>query len=98
MLFDGPGRSIWAGRDERNATIAQWRALIARDRGCVGCGADPNRCEAHHILEWDNWGPTNIDNLVLVCTRCHHDIHHRGARLRRTDGRWHIDAPNSPPR
>ncbi|MEZ5167450.1 MAG: DUF222 domain-containing protein, partial [Acidimicrobiales bacterium] len=51
MLFDGPGRPIWVGRDERNATIAQWRALIARDRGCVGCGADPNRCEAHHILE-----------------------------------------------
>ncbi|MEZ5164994.1 MAG: DUF222 domain-containing protein [Acidimicrobiales bacterium] len=57
MLFDGPGRPIWVERDERNATIAQWRALIARDRGCVGCGADPNRCEAHHILEWDNWGP-----------------------------------------
>ncbi|MEZ5167877.1 MAG: HNH endonuclease signature motif containing protein [Acidimicrobiales bacterium] len=98
MLFDGPGRPIWLGRDERNATIAQWRALIARDRGCVGCGADPNRCEAHHILEWDNWGPTDIDNLVLVCTRCHHDIHHRGHTLRRTNGRWHIDAPNSPPR
>ncbi|MEZ5168341.1 MAG: DUF222 domain-containing protein [Acidimicrobiales bacterium] len=98
MLFDGPGRPIWVGRDERNATIAQWRALIARDRGCVGCGADPNRCEAHHILEWDNWGPTDIDNLVLVCTRCHHDIHHRGHTLRRTNGRWHIDAPNGPPR
>ncbi|MEZ5167397.1 MAG: DUF222 domain-containing protein [Acidimicrobiales bacterium] len=41
MLFDGPGRPIWVGRDERTATIAQWRALIARDRGCVGCGADP---------------------------------------------------------
>ncbi|MEZ5165340.1 MAG: DUF222 domain-containing protein [Acidimicrobiales bacterium] len=52
MLFDGPGRPIWVGRDERSATIAQWRALIARDRGCVGCGADPNRCEAHphHLL------------------------------------------------
>ncbi|MEZ5167356.1 MAG: HNH endonuclease signature motif containing protein [Acidimicrobiales bacterium] len=98
MLFDGPGRSIWAGRDERNATIAQWRALIARDRGCVGCSADPNRCEAHHILEWDNWGLTDIDNLVLVCTRCHHDIHHRGAQLRRTNGRWHIDPAHSPPR
>ncbi|MEZ5165531.1 MAG: HNH endonuclease, partial [Acidimicrobiales bacterium] len=57
-----------------------------------------NRCEAHHILEWDNWGPTDIDNLVLVCTRCHHDIHHRGHTLRRTNGRWHFDAPNGPPR
>ncbi|MEZ5167978.1 MAG: DUF222 domain-containing protein [Acidimicrobiales bacterium] len=98
MLFDGPGRPIWVGRDERNATIAQWRALIARDRGCVGCGADPNRCEAHHILEWDNSGLTDIDNLVLVCTRCHHDIHHRGMQLRRTNGRWHIDPTHGPPR
>ncbi|MEZ5168528.1 MAG: HNH endonuclease signature motif containing protein [Acidimicrobiales bacterium] len=96
MLFDGPGRPIWVGRDERNATIAQWRALIARDRGCVGCGADPNRCEAHHIVFWEHWGRTDIDNLVLVCTRCHHDLHHRGHTLRRTNGRWHIDTPNGP--
>ena len=79
VIFDGPGRPIWVGRDHRYATIAQWRALIARDRGCVGCGAAPHRCEAHHIVAWVDFGPTDITNLVLVCSRCHHDIHHRGS-------------------
>ncbi|MEZ5244979.1 MAG: DUF222 domain-containing protein [Acidimicrobiales bacterium] len=90
MVFNGPGRPIWVGRDHRSATVAQWRALIARDRGCVGCGADASRCEAHHILPWWERGDTDIDNLVLVCSRCHHDLHDRGMVLRRSGGRWHI--------
>lgn len=96
MLFDGPGRPIWVGRDHRSATIAQWRALIARDRGCVGCGADAGRCEAHHIVPWWPNGETDIDNLVLVCSRCHHDLHDRGMVLRRSDGRWRIVARDGP--
>ncbi len=96
MLFDGPGRPIWVGRDHRSATIAQWRALIARDRGCVGCGADASRCEAHHIVPWWPVGETDIDNLVLVCSRCHHDLHDRGMVLRRSDGRWRIVARDGP--
>jgi Domain of unknown function (DUF222)/HNH endonuclease len=92
ILFDGPGKPIWRGRDLRHATIAQWKALIARDRGCVGCGAAPNRCEAHHIVPWEEFGPTDIDNLVLVCSRCHHDLHDRGMNLRRTRGGWRITA------
>ena len=96
MIFDGPGRPIWVGRDHRFATIAQWRALIARDRECVGCGADANRCEAHHILPWENFGNTDIENLVLVCARCHHDLHDRGMVLRRSGGRWHIVSREGP--
>ena len=96
MIFDGPGRPIWVGRDHRTATIAQWRALIARDRGCVGCGADASRCEAHHIVAWWPVGDTDIDNLVLVCRRCHTDVHDRGMVLRRSEGRWHIVSRDGP--
>jgi hypothetical protein len=96
MLFDGPGRPIWVGRDHRSATVAQWRALIARDRGWVGCGADADRCEAHHIVPWWPVGETDIDNLVLVCSRCHHDLHDREMILRRSDGRWRIEARDGP--
>jgi len=96
MIFDGPGRPIWVGRDHRNATVAQWRALIARDRGCVGCGADADRCEAHHIRAWWDRGDTDIENLVLVCSRCHHDLHDRGMVLRRSEGRWHIVSRDGP--
>lgn len=96
MIFDGPSRPIWVGRDHRLATVAQWRALIARDRGCVGCGADANRCQAHHIIDWWPAGETDIDNLVLVCSRCHHDLHDRGMVLRRSEGRWHIVSRDGP--
>jgi len=97
VIFDGPGRPIWVGRTSRHATITQWKALIARDRGCVGCGADPNRCEAHHITAWNRGGPTDIINLVLVCSRCHHDIHDRGMRLIRGPNGWTI-TPRAGPR
>ncbi len=99
MIFTGPATPIWQGRAHRHATIAQWRSLIARDRGCIGCGAAPNRCEAHHVIPWEHHGPTDIDNLVLVCSRCHHDIHDRGSTIERIDGHWAITAragPTSP--
>ena len=94
ILFDGPANPIWVGRDHRTATIAQWKALIARDRGCVGCGAAPERCHAHHVQYWDNNGPTDIDNLALLCTRCHHNVHDRGHTLTREHGRWIIRPPD----
>ncbi|MDW3220071.1 MAG: DUF222 domain-containing protein [Acidimicrobiales bacterium] len=97
ILFNGPANPIWVGRDHRHATLTQWRALIARDRGCIGCGATPDRCEAHHIEHWEHHGDTDIDNLVLVCTRCHHNIHDRGHTLHRTNGRWTIRPPGAPP-
>jgi len=90
VVFNGPGQPLWIGRTHRSATLAQWKTLIARDRGCVGCGADPNRCEAHHIQPWNRGGPTDITNMVLVCSRCHHNIHDRGMGLTSTDQGWVI--------
>lgn len=78
------GEPIWVGRQHRHATHAQTKALIARDKGCIGCSAGVNRCEAHHIIAWQDNGPTDIDNLVLVCKRCHHNIHDRGFRVVKT--------------
>ncbi|MGV1010742.1 MAG: DUF222 domain-containing protein, partial [Dermatophilaceae bacterium] len=64
------------GRTARRASRAQWAALIARDRGCIRCGRSPRFCEAHHIIHWKNGGLTDLTNLVLMCSRCHHDLHH----------------------
>ena len=94
ILFDGAANPIWVGRDHRTATITQWKALIARDRGCIGCGASPERCHAHHIQYWEHQGPTDIDNLTLLCTRCHHNIHNRSHTLTREHGRWTIRPPD----
>ena len=63
------------GRSLRRASRWQWAALIARDRGCIRCGRSPRYCEAHHIVHWKDGGLTDLSNLVLMCSRCHHDLH-----------------------
>jgi hypothetical protein len=48
-------------------------ALIARDAGCSfpGCTHPPSFCDRHHILDWILGGPTDLENLTLLC-RYHH--------------------------
>ncbi|MEM9465057.1 MAG: DUF222 domain-containing protein [Actinomycetota bacterium] len=79
-VFSGDGQPLWQGRTKRLATTAQWRSLIVATRGCAECGADIDRCHAHYVLEWiDDNGPTDIDNLQLLCHTCHGHAH-RGSR------------------
>jgi len=67
------------GRARRLFTQAQRFALVERDGGCAWCNAPPSWCEAHHIRWWDrDRGPTDLNNGVLMCTRCHHRIHRDG--------------------
>ncbi|MEM8708623.1 MAG: HNH endonuclease [Actinomycetota bacterium] len=91
LITTDDGAPLWLGRTRREASPAQWTALIARDEGCVVCGADPSRCEAHHVVWWRRGGGTDIDNLVLLCTQHHHDVHDRGLDLRRRDGTWLLE-------
>ena len=84
-LFDTDGQPLWLGRAVRDATDAQRIALAVRDKGCVGCGAPNSYCEPHHICNWKDGGPTDLDNLCLLCGHCHHkEIHSkRGAEITR---------------
>jgi hypothetical protein len=61
------------GREERFVTPAIRRALIARDRGCVICGAPPDQCDAHHLVHWIDGGETAVGNLVLLCKPNHRE-------------------------
>ncbi|MDR7291387.1 hypothetical protein J2S38_004450 [Mycolicibacterium senegalense] len=69
---------IGAGRTTRTISRRLRRALEHRDRCCVvpGCGSTRG-LHAHHIAHWEDGGPTELDNLVLVCP-FHHRLHHRG--------------------
>lgn len=71
------------GRTTRTVSKKQRRALIARDRGCAfpGCDAPPAHCEGHHIHHWADGGPTDLDNLVLLCRYHHRLLHH---------SHWHV--------
>lgn len=66
------------GERERLFTDAQRIALLGRDGGCAKCHAPPEHCEAHHIRWWQHGGPSDLSNGVMLCTRCHHDIHRQG--------------------
>ena len=79
-IFDVAGRPLWLGRASRDANDAQRIALAARDRRCVGCGTRYNLCEPHHVVHWEHGGPTDIENLCLLCGDCHHNqVHTKGA-------------------
>ena len=98
-LFSRNGLPLWHGRRVRTVTPQQWRMLIARDRGCVLCAASPSYCHAHHIVAWTApaEGPTDIDNLVLVCNRHHHHIHQYNLTLtRQPDGQWATSTSEQP--
>ena len=64
------------GRTSRLATTAQTKALVARDGGCSfpGCQHPPEWCERHHIVAWVDGGPTDLDNLTLLCRFHHHQF------------------------
>ena len=77
QVFSKNGELLWQGRKHRLATPAQINGLISRDKGCTQCGAHPDKCVAHHLLPWEapSKGPTNINNLALLCTDCHTRLH-----------------------
>ena len=93
VLFDGDGQPLWHGHKVRAATRAQVNALVVRDGGCVLCRAPHTGCQAHHLLPVGapSKGPTDIDNLALVCQSCHTMIHETTQTLfQNTSGVWKL--------
>jgi len=80
VITDAASIPLDVGRESRTVTPGQWTALVARDRGCAfpGCTRPPEWCIAHHIVHWADGGPTDLDNLVLLCGHHHRVIHHHG--------------------
>jgi hypothetical protein len=76
LVLDATGVPLALGRTTRTFTADQYRAMVARDRGCRCCRASPEKCDPHHLNEWNHHGPTDIDNGMLLCRhRCHRGIH-----------------------
>ena len=96
VLTDELGAIVDVGRAQRTATAAQRRALAVRDGGCTFpiCAMPPEWCEAHHIVFWDDGGPTDLDNLTLQCKAHHHLLHRGGFFLKRVDGRLVFTRPD----
>jgi hypothetical protein len=78
VWFERDGEIVGAGRATRLINRRLRRALEHRDRACAvpGCGATRG-LHAHHLRHWEDGGPTELSNLVLVCPY-HHRLHHQG--------------------
>ncbi len=83
-IFSGSSVPLDLGRARRTASGSQRAALVARDKHCIGCGAKASWCQAHHIVHWQDRGPTNLDNMCLLCSRCHHKVHDQDWTVHRT--------------
>jgi hypothetical protein len=83
-ILDTDGAILELGRMTRKISLDLRRVLRQRDGGCAfpGCHRPPTWCDAHHVIAWQDGGPTDLDNLVLLCTRHHRVIHHTGWEIR----------------
>jgi hypothetical protein len=72
------------GRSVRVVPPALRRVIDLRDRHCTfaGCTAPAVWCQAHHLVHWEDGGPTDERNLALACSHHHRAIHERGFTLR----------------
>jgi hypothetical protein len=96
------------GRRTRKIPAPLLRALHHRDaKTCRFPGCTHTRwLHAHHVDFWGQLGPTDLHNLVLLCSFHHRQVHEGGFRLtfdgtrvevRDPRGRLVPDAPPLPP-
>ncbi len=84
IVLSARGVPIDVGRGSRTATDAQWHAARAIYRSCAwdGCQRPLSWCQLHHILEWEHGGPTDMSNLVPLCSHHHHQVHEGGWKIK----------------
>lgn len=87
VLTDAAGNPLGIGRTSRNVPEWLMRMLRFRDHGCTfpGCGTKAF-VQAHHLWHWSDGGPTDYDNLRLVCSFHHKLLHEFGWDLRPDGG------------
>jgi hypothetical protein len=88
VVHNSMGGLLAYGRSNRIASDKQTLALIARDKGCTfpGCTDPPEWTERHHVVPWSEGGPTDLDNLCLLCDFHHDRIDTGGWRIVMRDG------------
>jgi hypothetical protein len=86
-----PGGTLDLGLTRRLFTERQRIALAAVWGGCAveNCDRPPSWTEAHHAQHWDDGGPTDIHNGVLLCRHHHMLLHNGGWIIHRPPGRAH---------
>jgi len=94
---DEKGEPLSIGRKSRIVPLAMQRALRARDGNCCTFPGCHHRrfLHNHHVKHWSNNGETNLDNLMLLCTRHHTLVHEGGFRIEKDfQDRWSFLRPD----
>jgi hypothetical protein len=88
VVFSDTGGVLAYGRERRLASVGQRLALAARDGGCSfpGCDRPPAWTEVHHVREWISGGPTDLDNMTLLCGHHHRTFEKAGWHVHMRDG------------
>jgi hypothetical protein len=82
VLHDKDGKIVGVGQTTRTAPRWLQRLIRHRDRECTFPGCEARWfLHAHHIKHWIEGGPTDLDNLVLVCTWHHKLVHEYGWKV-----------------
>jgi hypothetical protein len=86
ILLSSDSTVIDVGRAKRTVTPSMRKALTARDRHCAwpGCERHSSFTSAHHLVHWIHGGPTELENLALLCFRHHLMAHEGGWQIVRT--------------
>ncbi|WEO76296.1 DUF222 domain-containing protein [Cryobacterium sp. SO2] len=95
IFFGGNGAVLALGDKVRCFTALQRKAITARDGGCVipGCDCPPQWTEVHHVTSWQDGGPTDVSNGVLLCWYHHHTLSTGGWQIRMVLGMPEVTAP-----
>ncbi len=82
LVRGADGSAVDLGRSQRLVSDKQRRLLTARDHGCRFPGCSNTRyVDAHHVIEWEDGGPTDLANLISLCNRHHRLAHHGSFRI-----------------
>lgn len=83
VLVNEKSVAIDVGRSKRIIDGALRKALKMRDGWCrwPGCERPASWCDGHHVVHWADGGPTDLENLVLLCRRHHRLVHEGGWQL-----------------
>ena len=77
VVISPAGKPLDIGRRTRVIPEQIRTALAVRDGGCrfPQCDGPVGWSHGHHIQHWSQGGSTSLDNLVLLCSRHHHQVH-----------------------
>lgn len=81
-ILEREARPIGVGRQGRKVPGWLRRQVAHRDRECrfPGC-AGRSYLHVHHVRHWVEGGPTDLGNLILLCSAHHRAVH---------EGGWHV--------